>query len=95
MSDKELCDRFGREYNNNKAQWNDLACKILGIRDEHADEFEKANIKVKTIRVEENNVIKENMSVCGFSLAIFLSLVKAFKETLTSSSDITSRSADA
>ena len=66
MSDKELCDRFGREYNNNKAQWNDLACKILGIRDEHADEFEKANIKVKTIRVEENNVIKENMSFPPF-----------------------------
>lgn len=36
----------------------DYACKILGIRDEHADEFEKANIKVKTIRVEENK--------CGF-----------------------------
>lgn len=66
MSDKELCDRFGREYNNNKAQWNDLACKILGIRDEHADEFEKANIKVKTIRVEENNVIRENMSFPPF-----------------------------
>ena len=41
-SDKELCKLFGREYNNNKAQWNDLAFKILGIRDEHADEFEKA-----------------------------------------------------
>lgn len=39
-----------------------MACKILGIRDEHADEFVKANIRVKTIRVEENNSIKENMS---------------------------------
>ncbi len=66
MSDKELCEKFGREYNNNKAQWNDLACKILGIRDEHADEFEKANIKVKTIRVEENNKIVENMSFQPF-----------------------------
>lgn len=66
MSDKELCERFGREYNNNKAQWNDLACKMLGIRDEHADEFEKANIRVKTIRVEENNKIVENMSFPPF-----------------------------
>ncbi len=72
-SDKELCELFGREYNNNKAQWNDLACKILGIRDEHADEFEKANIKVKTIRIEENNVMKESMSFPPFK---FVDLVK-------------------
>lgn len=65
-SDKELCEIFGREYNNNKAQWNDLAWKILGIRDEHAEEFEKANIRVKTIRVEENNKIVENMSFPPF-----------------------------
>ncbi len=65
-SDKELCEQFGREYNNNKAQWNELACKILGIRDEHADEFEKANIKVKTVRIEENNTIRESMSFPPF-----------------------------
>lgn len=62
-SDKDLCALFGREYNNNKAQWNDLAFKILGIHDEHADEFEKANIRVKTIRLDENNVMRENMSL--------------------------------
>lgn len=66
MSDKELCECFGREYNNNKAQWNDLAYKILGIRDEHADEFEKANIRVKTIRVEEDDKIVESMSFPPF-----------------------------
>jgi len=71
-SDKELCEFFGREYNNNKAQWNDLACKILGIRDEHADEFEKANIKVKTIRIEENNTMRESMSFAPFK---FMDLV--------------------
>ena len=73
MSDKELCELFGREYNNNKAQWNDLACKILGIRDEHADEFEKANIKVKTIRIEENNTMRESMSFPPFK---FMDLVE-------------------
>jgi len=60
-SDRELCQLFGREYNNNKAQWNDLAFRILGTRNEHADEFDKANIVVKTIRVEENDRIVENM----------------------------------
>lgn len=73
MSDKGLCELFGREYNNNKAQWNDLACKILGIRDEHADEFEKANIKVKTIRIEENNTMRESMSFPPFK---FMDLVE-------------------
>lgn len=72
VSDKELCEKFGREYNNNKAQWNDLAYKILGIRDEHADEFEKANIKVKTIRIEENNKMRESMSFPPFE---FMDLV--------------------
>lgn len=72
-SDKELCELLGREYNNNKAQWNDLVCKILGIRDEHADEFEKANIKVKTIRIEENNTMKESMSFPPFK---FMDLVQ-------------------
>ena len=66
MSDKELCKIFHREYNGNKAQWNDLAFKILGVRNEHADEFEKANIRVKTIRINENNSIRENMSFSTF-----------------------------
>ncbi|MBE5905973.1 MAG: restriction endonuclease [Lachnospiraceae bacterium] len=72
-TDKELCAQFGREYNNNKAQWTDLACKILGIRNEHAAEFEKANIKVKSIRLEENDSIKESMSFPPFK---FMDLVE-------------------
>lgn len=71
-SDKDLCKQFNREYNNNKAQWNDLACKILGIRDEHADEFQKANIKVKTIRIEEHGSIRENMSFPPFKFMDFV-----------------------
>lgn len=80
MSDKDLCSQFNREYNNNKAQWNDLAFKILGTRGEHADEFEKANICVKTIRVEENGKIRENMSFPPFK---FLDLVKEEFENST------------
>lgn len=80
MSDKELCERFGREYNNNKAQWNELAYKILGIRDEHADEFVKANIKVKTIRIEENNTMRESMSFPPFK---FMELVEEEYEDST------------
>lgn len=65
-SDKELCKEFNRQYNNNKAQWSDLAYRMLGIKGNHAEEFVKANIVVKTIRVEENNHIKESMSLPAF-----------------------------
>ena len=59
-SDKELCNLFGREYNNNKAQWVDLAYRMLGIKSNRAEEFQKANIVVKAIRIEENGVMRES-----------------------------------
>lgn len=65
-TDKELCEIFNREYNNNKAQWNDLTFKMLGVTSNNVEEFKKANIVVKTIRVESDNKIKENMSFPPF-----------------------------
>ena len=44
----------------------------VNFKHKHADEFVKANIRVKTIRVEENNSIKENMSFSPFK---FMELV--------------------
>lgn len=61
-SDEELCKLFNREYNNNKAQWHDLAYRMLGIKSNKAEEFVKANIVVKAIRIEENGKIRESMS---------------------------------
>lgn len=61
-SDRELCKLFGREYNNNKAQWTDLSYRMLGIKSNKAAEFKKANIVVKVIRLEENGKMKEHMS---------------------------------
>lgn len=65
-SDKDLCELFGREYNNNKAQWIDLSFKLLGVKSNSAEEIKKANIVVKAIRVEEDKKIKENMSFPPF-----------------------------
>ena len=59
-SDKELCSMFDRPYNNNKAQWIDLAYRMLGIKSNKAEEFEKAQIVVKAIRLEENGTMREN-----------------------------------
>lgn len=59
-SDKELCTLFEREYNNNKAQWSDLSYRMLGIRSNKAEEFEKAGIVVRALRIEQNNRIIES-----------------------------------
>lgn len=65
-TDKSLCDEFSREYNNNKAQWVDLSYKMLGIKSNKAEEFEKANIVVKAVRIEENGKMIESMSFPSF-----------------------------
>ena len=43
-----------------------IAYRILGITGNHAEEFEKANVVVKTIRIGNNNRIKESMSFPTF-----------------------------
>ena len=65
-SDRRLCVLYDREYNNNKAQWVDLTYRMLGIKGNHAEEFEKANIVVKAIRLEENGKMRESMSFPPF-----------------------------
>lgn len=65
-TDEELCAIYHREYNNNEAQWIHLAYLMLGIKGSHAEEFEKAGIVVKAIRIEKNGKIRENMSFPPF-----------------------------
>lgn len=65
-TDKELCNIFSREYNNNKSQWIDLAYRMLGIKSNAAQEFIKANIVVKAIRLEENGSMRESSSLPPF-----------------------------
>ena len=71
-SDFELCKEFDREYNANKAQWVDLTYRMLGIKGNHAKEFVKAGIVLKTIRLEENSKIKEHMSFAPFKFKEFV-----------------------
>lgn len=44
-----------------------LALSLLGVKGDNAEEFVKANIRIKTIRVEKNGRIKENMSFPTFN----------------------------
>lgn len=64
---KELCEEFQIDINKKPKNLEAmLAYRMLGIKGNHAEEFEKANIVVKTIRIENNNTIKENMSFPTF-----------------------------
>jgi hypothetical protein len=65
-TDEELCSIFNREYNNNKAQWSELAYRMLGIKSNKAEEFRKANIAVKIIRLEQNGTNRESISLPPF-----------------------------
>lgn len=57
-----------------------LAYRMLGVKGNHAEEFEKANVVVKTIRIENDNRIKESMS---FPVFKFKELVKEDWEDCT------------
>ena len=65
-TDEELCKIFDRKYNDNKAQWIDLAYRMLGIRSNKAEEFEKANITVKALRIESKDKIVESSPLPTF-----------------------------
>ena len=55
----EFCIEIDKKPKNLEAM---LAYRMLGIKGNHAEEFEKANIVVKTIRIGKNDRIKESMS---------------------------------
>lgn len=65
-TDKELCAMLGLEYTGNKAQWTKITYALLGVRGSRAEEFEKANISVRTVRIEEAGSIKESLSLDTF-----------------------------
>lgn len=65
-TDKELCKIFNKDYNNNKSQWIDLSYKMLGIKSNKAEEFEKANITVKALRIDSKGKIVESSPLPSF-----------------------------
>jgi DNA mismatch repair protein MutH len=67
MTDKEICEKLGIPYTGNKSQWVTITYKILGVKADRAEEFEKANISVRTVRIGEKGSIKENMSLDPFT----------------------------
>lgn len=63
----ELCDIFGLDkLKRPKNLGSMLAFRMLDINGNNAEEFVKANVVVKTVRIEKNGKIKENMSFPTF-----------------------------
>lgn len=62
----ELCEVFDVENRKVKNLEAILTYRILGIKGNHAEEFEKASVVVKTIRIGQNDRIKESMSFPTF-----------------------------
>ncbi len=60
-----LCKEF-QVNNNSKNKTTQVALRILGLKSNKAEEFEKANIKVKSIRINSNGKIAEHMSFPSF-----------------------------
>lgn len=65
--DWELCKIFDCKYGDRKALWSELVYRMLGIKSNKAEEFQKANVVVKVIRLEENDKIRESMSFPTFT----------------------------
>lgn len=64
---EELCAEFDIEFQKEPKNLEAmLAYRILGIKGNKAEEFEKGNIVVKTIRIGKNRKIKESMSFPTF-----------------------------
>jgi DNA mismatch repair protein MutH len=66
LSDNDLMKRFNISYSKNSNEH--IVARILGIKGKvaYTDEFQKANIIPKTIRIEKNNKIRESMSFPAF-----------------------------
>ncbi len=59
----ELCKLFNIPTDSKSKQINKtLVNKMLGVNTDNAEEFQKANIVIKTIRVQKNGKAKESMS---------------------------------
>lgn len=65
-TDAGLCLELGIDYTGNKAQWSTIAYRLLGVRGDKADEFEKAGVVVRAIREEPDGHVVESVPLPPF-----------------------------
>ncbi|QPK93861.1 hypothetical protein HCQ94_04560 [Actinomyces sp. zg-332] len=78
-SDKDLYNAF--TVTNSKQKNKLLVNKILGVNTDNSEEFAKANIVIKTIRVKRNGIPRESMSFPKITLKDFVT--KEFCDSYT------------
>ncbi|OYX94566.1 MAG: hypothetical protein B7Y76_10570, partial [Sphingobacteriia bacterium 35-40-5] len=61
-TDIEIIEKFDLNISSAKSKFHLIAKAILGISKKKIEEFEKADIEMKTIRLEKTGVLKESMS---------------------------------
>ncbi len=67
LSVDEICESLNLRYDKKpKNLMALLTYRMLGIKGNRAEEFEKANVVIKTIRIEKTGYIKESMSFPAF-----------------------------
>ncbi len=66
MTDRDIAFELNEEYNCNKAQWTKLVYRMLGIKNNRAEEFIKANISVRVSRITKNGLTKESLPFAPF-----------------------------
>jgi DNA mismatch repair endonuclease MutH len=72
---KEIEKDLGINLNaNSKAYFADLARRIMGIKSRNIEEFEKADVSMKIIRLKKNGMPKEDMSFPTFNPEKIISL---------------------
>ncbi len=65
-SDRELCELLQIPYTGKKGQWSQIVYALLGVRSGKAEEFEKAGISVRAVRLENTGSLKEALSLETF-----------------------------
>ena len=65
-TDCQIAEQYGLEYTGNKAQWTTLVYRMLGIKNNAAEEFVKAGISVRACRVNKRGHIEQAMSFPPF-----------------------------
>lgn len=69
---REIATHFGLNYTGNKAQWTTLAYRMLGSKSNRSEEFSKAGINVRTVRLKSNGIPKESISFTPFDFGDLL-----------------------
>lgn len=67
MSIEEIREMVGKDLNPlSKNYFSRISLRILGVKGERVEEFEKAEIIIRTVRLKQNNIPKEDVSFPRF-----------------------------